>query len=102
VIGLPGFVAHHVAEVGVGGADGQLLGGLAKLPLGLIVSSEDEFRARSLLGVVTKVSPWSVADNVTWLAAVVDARKMKMFAVIDHQQGHEILSDHFVPIPRER
>jgi uncharacterized protein (DUF302 family) len=30
------------------------------------------------------VSRWSVADTVTRLAAVVDARKMKMFAVIDH------------------
>ena len=28
--------------------------------------------------------PWSVAETVTRLAAVVDARKMKMFAVIDH------------------
>jgi hypothetical protein len=36
------------------------------------------------VGVVTKVGPWSVADTVTRLAAVVDARKMKMFAVIDH------------------
>lgn len=35
-------------------------------------------------GVVTKVRPWSVAETVTRLAAVVDARKMKMFAVIDH------------------
>ena len=35
-------------------------------------------------GVVTKVRPWSVADTVTRLAAVVDARKMKMFAVTDH------------------
>ena len=36
------------------------------------------------VGVVTKVSRWSVADTVTRRAAVVDARKMKMFAVIDH------------------
>ena len=34
--------------------------------------------------MVTKVSRWSVADTVTRLAAVVDARKMKMLAVIDH------------------
>ena len=33
------------------------------------------------------MSPWSVADTVTRLAAVVDARKMKMFAVIDHSGG---------------
>jgi uncharacterized protein (DUF302 family) len=37
--------------------------------------------------VVTQVSPWSVTDTVTRLAAVVDARKMKMFAVIDHSGG---------------
>jgi hypothetical protein len=28
--------------------------------------------------------PWTVADTVTRLAAVVDARKMKMLAVTDH------------------
>jgi uncharacterized protein (DUF302 family) len=39
------------------------------------------------VGVVTKVSRWSVADTVTRRAAVVDARKMKMFAVIDHSGG---------------
>jgi hypothetical protein len=31
VIRLPGFVAHHLAEVGVGGAERELLGGLALL-----------------------------------------------------------------------
>ena len=36
------------------------------------------------VGVVTKVSPWSVADTVSRLTAVVAARKMKLFAVIDH------------------
>jgi uncharacterized protein (DUF302 family) len=35
-------------------------------------------------GVLTKVSPWSVADTVTRLSAVVAARGMKLFAVIDH------------------
>ena len=34
--------------------------------------------------VVTKVSPWSVADTVARLFAVVAARRMKVFAVIDH------------------
>jgi uncharacterized protein (DUF302 family) len=35
-------------------------------------------------GAVTKVSPWSVADTVSRLSAVVAARGMKVFAVIDH------------------
>jgi uncharacterized protein (DUF302 family) len=34
--------------------------------------------------VVTKLSPWSVADTVARLSAVVAARGMKLFAVIDH------------------
>ena len=34
--------------------------------------------------VVTKVSPWSVADTVARLAAVLAARGMKVFAEIDH------------------
>jgi uncharacterized protein (DUF302 family) len=34
--------------------------------------------------VVTKVSPWSVADTVSRLSAVATARGMKVFAVIDH------------------
>ncbi|MGO9976152.1 MAG: DUF302 domain-containing protein [Solirubrobacteraceae bacterium] len=33
--------------------------------------------------VVTKLSPWSVADTVARLSAVIAARGMKMFAVID-------------------
>jgi uncharacterized protein (DUF302 family) len=35
-------------------------------------------------GVVTKLSPWSVSDTVARLSAVVTARGMKVFAVIDH------------------
>jgi uncharacterized protein (DUF302 family) len=35
-------------------------------------------------GVVTKVSPRSVADTVSRLSAVMAARGMKVFAVIDH------------------
>lgn len=35
-------------------------------------------------GVVTKLSPWSVADTVARLGAVVAARGIKLFAVIDH------------------
>jgi uncharacterized protein (DUF302 family) len=34
--------------------------------------------------VVTKLSPWSVADTVTRLLAVAAARAMKVLAVIDH------------------
>jgi uncharacterized protein (DUF302 family) len=35
-------------------------------------------------GVLTKLSPWSLADTVSRLLAVVAARGMKVFAVIDH------------------
>ena len=42
-------------------------------------------RERSAENVVfTKVSPWSMADTVARLSAVVAARGMKVFAVIDH------------------
>lgn len=34
--------------------------------------------------VVTKVSPWSMADTVARLSAVAAARGLKVFAVIDH------------------
>ena len=34
--------------------------------------------------VVTKSSPWSVADTVARLSATVAARGMKVYAVIDH------------------
>lgn len=37
--------------------------------------------------VITKPSPWSMADTVARLTAVVAARGMKVFAVIDH--SHE-------------
>ena len=46
----------------------------------------EENTGRDVDGVVTKVSPWSVADTVTRLVSVVDARKMTMFAVIDHSR----------------
>jgi uncharacterized protein (DUF302 family) len=42
---------------------------------------------RSELGdeaTVTKVSPWSMADTLTRLSAVVAARGMEVLAVIDH------------------
>jgi uncharacterized protein (DUF302 family) len=35
-------------------------------------------------GMVTKLSPWSVADTVSRLLAAVTAKGMKVFAVIDH------------------
>jgi uncharacterized protein (DUF302 family) len=34
--------------------------------------------------VVTRVSPWSMADTVARLSAVAAARGLKVFAVIDH------------------
>jgi uncharacterized protein (DUF302 family) len=34
--------------------------------------------------VVTKLSPWSVADTVARLLAVAAARDLKVFAIIDH------------------
>jgi len=34
--------------------------------------------------VITKLSPWSMADTLARLSAVVAARGMEMFAVIDH------------------
>jgi uncharacterized protein (DUF302 family) len=34
--------------------------------------------------VITKSSPWSMADTVARLSAIVAARGMKVFAVIDH------------------
>ena len=34
--------------------------------------------------IVTKLSPWSMADTVARLSAVVAARGMEVFAVIDH------------------
>jgi uncharacterized protein (DUF302 family) len=34
--------------------------------------------------VVTKLSPWSVADTVARLSGLVAAKGMKLFAVIDH------------------
>ena len=34
--------------------------------------------------VVTKLSPWSAADTVARLSAVIAARGMKLFAVVDH------------------
>jgi uncharacterized protein (DUF302 family) len=35
-------------------------------------------------GVLTKLSPWSVADTVSRLSAALAAKQIKLFAVIDH------------------
>lgn len=35
-------------------------------------------------GVITRISPWSVAETVERLTAVIRARGIKLFAVIDH------------------
>jgi len=37
-------------------------------------------------GIVTKVSPWSVADTVSRLSALVTAKGLKLFAVIDQSR----------------
>jgi uncharacterized protein (DUF302 family) len=44
--------------------------------------------------VVTKSSPWSVADTVTRLLAVAAARELKVFAVIDHSGEAENVGLH--------
>jgi uncharacterized protein (DUF302 family) len=46
----------------------------------------DEAAANVGEGVVTKVSPWLLADTVSRLLAVVAARGMQVFAVIDHSE----------------
>jgi uncharacterized protein (DUF302 family) len=38
----------------------------------------------SVGGIVTKLSPWSVTDTVARLSAIVSAKGLKLFAVIDH------------------
>ena len=44
--------------------------------------------------VVTKLSPWSVADTVTRLLAVAAARELRVFAVIDHSGEAENVGLH--------
>jgi uncharacterized protein (DUF302 family) len=41
--------------------------------------------------VVTKLSPWSVADTVARLSAIVAAKGLKLFAVVDHSGEAEAL-----------
>jgi uncharacterized protein (DUF302 family) len=40
-------------------------------------------------GVVTKLSPWSVQDTIARLSAVIAAREMKLFMVIDQSNEAE-------------
>jgi uncharacterized protein (DUF302 family) len=40
-------------------------------------------------GVVTKLSPWSVQDTIARLSAVIAARGMKLFMVIDQSNEAE-------------
>jgi uncharacterized protein (DUF302 family) len=47
-------------------------------------TSDDDAAPTAGEGVVTKVSPRSVAETMSRLLAVVSARGMKVFAVIDH------------------
>ena len=49
--------------------------------------NEDVTDWRSEVGgqaIITKLSPWSMADTLARLSAVVAARGMEVFAVIDH------------------
>ena len=41
--------------------------------------------------VVTKLSPWSVTDTVARLSAIVAAKGLKLFAVIDHSGEAEAI-----------
>src|SRR5262245_41683167 len=45
---------------------------------------EDQRREAAEVAIVTKVSPWPTADTIARLLAVVAARGMEVFAVIDH------------------
>jgi uncharacterized protein (DUF302 family) len=35
-------------------------------------------------GLITKLSPWSVEDSLSRLSAIVAAKGLKLFAIIDH------------------
>jgi uncharacterized protein (DUF302 family) len=47
----------------------------------------DQSAANEVAGVVTKLSPLSVADTVSRIEAVVSAKGITVFAVIDHSGG---------------
>jgi uncharacterized protein (DUF302 family) len=44
----------------------------------------DESAASQVAGIVTKLSPSSVADTVSRIEAVLSAKGIKVFAVVDH------------------
>jgi uncharacterized protein (DUF302 family) len=48
------------------------------------MKTEDPSGRRAVHGFVTKVSPHSVAETVSRLTALVSARGMKVFLVVDH------------------
>ena len=49
----------------------------------------DSTAYREIDGVITKVSPWSVADTVARLTRLLVERNIELFAVIDHSGGAE-------------
>lgn len=57
---------------------------MASEPLPKGVEPDSRNPAAAEHAAVTKLSPWSVADTVARLAAVIAARGLQLFAVIDH------------------
>ncbi len=55
---------------------------------------QDESIGAHRRDVVTKLSPWSVADTVTPLLAVAAARGLKVFAMIDRSGEAENVGLH--------
>ena len=53
------------------------------------VAEEDPSRSDGNGGVITKSSPWSVADTVVRLEAAIAAKEIKLFAVIDQRREAE-------------
>ena len=45
---------------------------------------KEEAMSTHAVEIVTKLSPWSVDETVSRLSAVVAARGMKLFAIVDH------------------
>jgi uncharacterized protein (DUF302 family) len=48
------------------------------------MNANEAARQPTTADIVTKLSPWSVADTVARLSAIVAAKGLKLFAVIDH------------------
>ena len=53
-------------------------------PLSTSTEADAGPAARECNEVITKSSPWSVVDTVSRLSAVVTAKGLKLFAVVDH------------------